>query len=343
MKTQIALFLYLATYFISIPTFSQDVVLDFDSQNGMDFEFINMGITDILQNKTAFTIEFRFNNLSPGHAATYFAQQNGDDEGVILMERYFGDNYIRIGGAGIAKWGFDPIAGNWHHYAIVFDGTGSTNDERLKIYLDGQLQSIDEWIETIPTSTPILNEKLYIGCKHYGMGLIGQDIEGQYEEFRIWDKALNSTEISAIINYEADGSENNLVGFFGFNEGVPNGNNQSITEIPFNAEVTGILDGFVLEGDTANFVSGNTTINLGLEELTEVNWSVYPNPSNGIFTVKLPISGKLIVTNTIGEIIKSCDIDKVHSEIDLTSKSSGLYFMNIISNEKTYTKKIVIE
>lgn len=351
MKKIIVSFLVSFAFIFPNITFSQEVVLDFDSQNGYEFEYIDMGVTNILQNKSAFTIEFKFNNVEPSHAATYFAQQNGDDEAIILMERYFDDNYIRIGGAGMAKWGFDPIAGEWHHYAIVYDGNGNTNDDKLKIYLDGILQVVDSWIGTIPQSTSSLNEKFYIGCKHYGMGLIGQDIEGQYEEFRIWDKALNPTEISGIINYEATGSETDLIGFFGFNEGIPNANNQSIMTIPFNNEITGILNGFVMEGNTANFVGADTTItNIGIEENVEAISNLYPNPAKDILFLEINfINNKDLsvkILNQIGEIVKEINTTSDYQKtikIDTIDLSSGIYFLTISGENINSMRKLVIQ
>ncbi|MEN8223999.1 MAG: LamG-like jellyroll fold domain-containing protein [Bacteroidota bacterium] len=343
-KNIIHFMLLVALSVVPMTVSAQDVVLDFDSQSGMEFEYIRLSSKNILQNKTAFTIEFRFNNVWPDHAATYFAQQNGDENGTILMERWFGDNYVRIGGAGMAKWGFDPEDGVWHHYAIVYDGSGSTNDDRLKIYLDGQLQTIDSWQGTIPSSIPNVDTWFYIGCKHYGLGMIGQDIEGQYEEFRIWDKALSASEIINVVNYDANGSEDDLFGFFGFNEGVPNGNNAGITDIPFNGSISGHLEGFMMEGDYANFVGANAGILVGIpENIFSNEVSLYPNPNIGQFSIELTELSRVQITSITGKLVLDQTLDSGKHPIDITEFGSGLYFVNIINAHQIQIAKVIVE
>lgn len=346
MKNRIHLiYLFLAIIISPNSISAQDVVLSFISGGGIQFEYIDMGNTDILQNKTAFTIEFRLNNTYPAHAATYFAQQDGDDDGIILMERYFGDNYIRIGGEGMARWVFEPEEGDWHHYAIVFDGNGANNNERLKIYLDGQLQTVDQWIGNIPPSTPAINEKFFIGCKHYGMNVIGQDIEGQYEEFRIWDKALDNNEIIEIINYGANGTEENLVGFFSFNEGEPNANNQNIESLAFNEDITGILNGFLMEGDASNFIGTDASITtVGVsEEISPSNMQLYPNPSMGQFTIELTETSQIQITTSTGKLIYEANLGAGIRTIDLTRQAEGVYFVKAKSTNKQQTIKVLVQ
>ncbi len=346
MKNQVRfIYLFLAIILTSNSITAQDEVLSFISGQGVQFEYIDMGNTNMLHNKTAFTIEFRLNNTYPAHAATYFAQQDGDDDGIILMERYFGDNYIRIGGEGMARWVFEPEEGDWHHYAIVFDGNGTNNNERLKIYLDGQLQTVDQWIGNIPSNTPAINEKFYIGCKHYGMNVIGQDIEGQYEEFRIWDKALNNNEINEIINYEANGNEENLIGFFSFNEGEPNGNNQNIESLAFNEEITGILNGFLMVGDDSNFIDTDANITtVGIStEISSSNMQLYPNPNTGLFTIELTETSQIQITTVTGKLIYKANLDAGIRSIDLARQTKGVYFVKSISTNKQQTIKILVQ
>jgi PKD repeat protein len=70
--------------------------------------------------------------------------------------------------------------------------------------------------------------------------------------------------------------------------------------------------------------------------------SIYPNPSNGLFTVSHPTSSIITVTNVIGkEVFKNSSNGT--STVDLTHLPVGTYFVTVKSNENTITKKIIIK
>lgn len=85
----------------------------------------------------------------------------------------------------------------------------------------------------------------------------------------------------------------------------------------------------------------------GVEDrISENNVSLYPNPANSQFTIVLPkamkaeirifdISGKLLIYET------ESSISNKHS-VDVSSLSSGTYFVRINSEEGTATKKLLI-
>lgn len=45
------------------------------------------------------------------------------------------------------------VTGRWQHWTMVFDGTGATNADRLKLYLDGQQVTLT-YVGTIGTTVP---------------------------------------------------------------------------------------------------------------------------------------------------------------------------------------------
>ncbi len=71
---------------------------------------------------------------------------------------------------------------------------------------------------------------------------------------------------------------------------------------------------------------------------------IYPNPNNGIFSINLnntTISDfNLIVTDLSGKTVKNTEIK--NSKIDLTELPNGTYVIKIIKQEKSFTKKIII-
>ena len=83
----------------------------------------------------------------------------------------------------------------WNHWAMVFDGTQSTNATRLKGYVNGVSQSLT-FMGTIPSSlsSNSFNEQLNIGWNRannvYSVGAMA--------EFATWEDALTAAEIASL-------------------------------------------------------------------------------------------------------------------------------------------------
>jgi PKD repeat protein len=97
----------------------------------------------------------------------------------------------------------------------------------------------------------------------------------------------------------------------------------------------------------ANSPSCTSSVQPGLSLDKYIN--VYPNPNTGIFTISasLPTREKvrISVTNMLGQeiaVIHNGILDTNNFQVDLTSQSSGIYMLNIVSNNQTLTKRIEI-
>lgn len=98
------------------------------------------------------------------------------------------------------------------------------------------------------------------------------------------------------------------------------------------------------EYDMPTFIDNNET------NLME-NIKVYPNPSDGNFTVELKnlksTEVKISMYDIFGKEIymlnTSLDISKDYNKINLSDIPSGLYFISIISNNDNITEKILVE
>lgn len=71
---------------------------------------------------------------------------------------------------------------------------------------------------------------------------------------------------------------------------------------------------------------------------------IFPNPSNGIFTITFSSQEKykIIITNTLGESVLETKTLSAAIRIDLTNQSNGIYFLQISSNDKSITKKVIV-
>ena len=85
--------------------------------------------------------------------------------------------------------------GQWYHIAMVFDGGGATDSDKLKLYLDGSDISLT-YSGTIPSTTSSTSAGLIFG---YGNSP-AYAFDGYMDEFAVFDYALDSTQITDIYN-----------------------------------------------------------------------------------------------------------------------------------------------
>ncbi len=81
----------------------------------------------------------------------------------------------------------------------------------------------------------------------------------------------------------------------------------------------------------------------GIKDIAEQHRSIkiYPNPSAGKFIIEA--SGELQAYNMLGEKIYSQQLVSEKSEIDLSSRSKGIYFLKVQSGDKIYSGKVIIQ
>jgi hypothetical protein len=74
-------------------------------------------------------------------------------------------------------------------------------------------------------------------------------------------------------------------------------------------------------------------------------FNVYPNPTNGVFTIELDASEKYDVTvnNVLGQIVYTTSTTSMNTTIDLSSFEKGIYTIELKNNRSTYTEKLIVE
>ncbi len=91
--------------------------------------------------------------------------------------------------------------------------------------------------------------------------------------------------------------------------------------------------------------SFTTEAALSIDE-NQINlFSVYPNPVNDVLKIETELSiDSILISNQLGQNILSIDGNKIfNNEVDLSSLTSGLYFMNISSDDKSQSIKVIKE
>jgi hypothetical protein len=72
---------------------------------------------------------------------------------------------------------------------------------------------------------------------------------------------------------------------------------------------------------------------------------VYPNPTNGVFTIELNGNAKYDVTvnNVLGQTVYTTSTTAMKTTIDLSGFEKGIYTIELKNNTSTYTEKVIVE
>lgn len=149
--------------------------------------------------------------------------------------------------------------------------------------------------------------------------------------------------------------------FFDIDPGFGNGKNvtfvaDTLIDLTFNADLTGLSDGFHTMFIRARNEDGawslikthsfwNTITVINDHQVS--NFLILPNPSNGDFTLQFESGNSksiLEIWNITGQIVlsKNYHNNSVTDNISLNS-AKGLFLLKLVSGDETITKKVVVE
>ena len=101
--------------------------------------------------------------------------------------------------------------------------------------------------------------------------------------------------------------------------------------------------------DAGNLVNCSTEIVVnayaGINNITDINISLYPNPSDGQFTIENAEGFDIVITDVTGKTVYSTTrkLENSKTQIDLSNQASGIYFIRFIDENKTATLKFIKE
>ncbi|MDD2387460.1 MAG: choice-of-anchor J domain-containing protein [Bacteroidales bacterium] len=88
-------------------------------------------------------------------------------------------------------------------------------------------------------------------------------------------------------------------------------------------------------------VETNSGVDIDGELSKQIN--IYPNPTYGMITVKLPESNaKICVKNILGQDLLKFETNSEETVIDLTQQKAGIYFVEVELSQGVFTKKIIV-
>ncbi len=174
-------------------------------------------------------------------------EEGGTTRGLNI---YIFDNSLYIGGwnrpgnqsgwAGTFLTAPTINSGQWHHVALVLDGTSALLPDAIRGYLDGQLFGSGE-------GSQLWGHKgdIGVGCVdgktlfHDGNSVGSNGFEGQLEEIRVWNEARTQTQLQQNMHREFTLIPANLVAYWKLNassglnvtDGSGNGNDGTLTNM----------------------------------------------------------------------------------------------------------------
>ncbi|KAA3598384.1 MAG: T9SS C-terminal target domain-containing protein [Calditrichaeota bacterium] len=200
---------------------------------------------------------------------------------------------LEVEGGGIA--GSTNVAdGKWHHVAFTFEDDGSPDVTDVKLYVDGNLETI-----TVSADEPI-------NTSGSGNLQIAKDPTGRYfggliDEVRIWSDVRTQSELQENMNKILNGNEANLEAYYNFdhNSGL------TLSDLTNNS-----YDGTLTNMATDDWVSSNTPVG---ESGTSVNSVTQTNIGSNGKQMKVTITSTSNSSNYLNIYKKGNGSDKVDS------------------------------
>ncbi|MBF0452311.1 MAG: tandem-95 repeat protein, partial [Candidatus Magnetomorum sp.] len=212
-------------------------------------EYVNIGNHNSLHLTSQITLEgwFKFHSLASDQGLVMKQYTVSDYHGFGL-QYYVGGNPYFCFGLGDADSQENiysvtiPVTNQWYHVAATYDGA------TIKMYVNGDLESTRSYTGGFDGSSndyDLVLGKFSLADAYY--------FNGQMDEIRIWDIALDQAAIQANMSRELSGKESNLIAYYNFN-------NHTVNDMTLNNN----------DGTTYNMDETNYLISEGVFETNPV-------------------------------------------------------------------------
>ncbi|MBN2461241.1 MAG: VCBS repeat-containing protein [Candidatus Cloacimonetes bacterium] len=223
----------------------------------------------------------------------------------------------------------------WQHAAFSFDGI-----DDVAVYINGVPQELTYLSLSSGNIAPNEEYDLCLGNSAGGL----QQFQGIIDEVRIWNRVLTELEIQINMLLYLNGSEDDLLANWQFNEGY----GDSFADLCGN-----ITDGFIQD---AQWVQGLPLINGTAADAeiiipdARILYNV-PNPFNPstviYYTLKEPAPVKLQVYNLKGQLVETlCDEFRTYGQHQVSwnasTLTSGIYLVRLCYANTTAVSKMIL-
>lgn len=135
---------------------------------------------------------------------------------------------------------------------------------------------------------------------------------------------------------------------------VAQGANQTFAMIPntgyevqnvyIDGNSVGALTSYTFTNVTANHQIYVTFMHVdSVEENDDLALEIYPNPTNGEFTVEYEDLQHICIVNPLGQIVYNAEVESNQVHIDLSGMVKGVYIIQIDANGLQTTRKIIVQ
>ncbi|MEY5048328.1 MAG: hypothetical protein RLZZ175_1687 [Bacteroidota bacterium] len=285
------------------------------------------------------SLKFNITDLKPFEIRTIFVEYNVNSKtalGTILnfegsisiseTDDNLTNNTFKIGN--VVQGSYDPndIAVNHGNNVWIVDIKNNVDfDYTIRFQNTGTDTAFTVIVkDTLPSQLNLSTIKTLTTSHNYTFSLIGNVATWTFKKINLPDSTTNKIGSNGFIKYtikplttlQVDEEIKNTAHiYFDFNEAI-----------------------------ITNTVNTKVFAVVGLEnESTNNLFTIFPNPNNGTFTVNTNNENCSVeVSNITGEIVYQTALNET-TKLDLQNLAKGLYLIKVVSNEKSETKKLVIE
>ena len=238
-------------------------VLDLEASVSQYAEMARGETTDALALRDSITIEawVKFESLpTGGNKMTFVSRDENTTDNKGYYFRYVdgSPDTLQFGcrdsaGAYVtASTNFTAVVGTWYHLAVTHDKAAGT----VQFFQGGAtLGSLVSGLAT--TRSEASASDFRIGSEN---GVHTNYFDGMISEVRIWSEVKAASEIAASMNKELTGIQNNLAGYWRFNNNYEDssGNGNALTPVPGSASTIVFVHAIAAGFNTLAFTSADT-------------------------------------------------------------------------------------
>lgn len=240
--------------------------------------------------------------------------------------------------------GVTSIADNeWHHVAMTYNGSNT-----LSLFIDGTPEPLGNIFSSGSLTTIETTAATNIGSADYN-GNRTSFFNGNIDEFRIWDDRRTQSEIQSNFQSEMTGFEENLVGYYKFDDPSSSCDIQDCSPslahgTRSGAAGTNNLPQFSSEIPVISDVACGAVIacELSSEDFSlEREVSLTPNPTYGILSLIGPSinTAEVNMYNATGALVRAKTI--LNNSLDISDLTAGIYFIEFKIDQKRIVKKVI--